>query len=198
VKICFASNNINKIKEINEMLGTSYDIIGLRDLNIKEDIPETGQTLEENSGIKARYVFDKHFIPVFADDSGLLVEALNGEPGVYSARYAGPEKNNEKNIDLLLSKLKKTQNRKARFETVITLIEESGNELQFKGSIHGTIIKNRKGAGGFGYDPVFIPNGYNFTFAEMTSEEKNKISHRFKAVQKLVAHLHKLNENHQL
>jgi len=191
MRICFVSNNINKIKEIHELPGISADIIGLRDLNIEEDIPETGQTLEENSRIKARYVSARYSIPVFADDSGLFVEALNGEPGVYSARYAGPERDSERNIGLLLRKLERVQNRKARFETVITLIEENGNEFQFKGNVHGTIIKNRRGFGGFGYDPVFIPDGYNLTFAEMKSEEKNKISHRFQAVQKLAAHLQK-------
>ena len=171
------------------MLSNSCNIVSLSDLNITEDIPETGHTLEENSRIKARYVFDKHAIPVFADDSGLLVEALNGEPGVYSARYAGPEKDNEKNIDLLLKKLERTQNRKAKFKTVITLIEESGSEFQFEGSSHGTINKNRKGNGGFGYDPIFTPNGYNSTFAEMEPKEKNKVSHRFKAAKKLMMHL---------
>jgi len=192
VKICFASNNANKVKELNEMLGRDYEIIGLKDLNITEDIAETGNTLEENSAIKANYVFKKHKIPVFADDSGLLVEALNGQPGVYSARYAGLERKDERNIDLLLQNLQHHKNRQARFETVITFIEDSGTEYQFKGFVKGEIINERRGSGGFGYDPIFVPDGYNQTFAEMSRENKNKISHRAIAVQKLVAHLQSL------
>lgn len=174
------------------MLGRDYEIIGLKDLNITEDIAETGNTLEENSAIKANYVFKKHKIPVFADDSGLLVEALNGQPGVYSARYAGLERKDERNIDLLLQNLQHHKNRQARFETVITFIEDSGTEYQFKGFVKGEIINERRGSGGFGYDPIFVPDGYNQTFAEMSRENKNKISHRAIAVQKLVAHLQSL------
>jgi len=188
MKICFASNNTNKIKELNEMLGSSFEIIGLKELEIA-DIPETGDTLAQNSMLKAEYVFNRHHIPVFADDSGLVVDELNGEPGVYSARYAGLEKNDDKNIDLLLKNLGESKDRKARFETVITLINGNGEKYQFKGTISGKIALERKGAGGFGYDPIFVPQGQSHTFAEMTSEEKNKISHRYIAVQKLILHL---------
>ena len=189
IKICFASNNINKINELNNMLGSSFKIVGLKDLGITEDIPETGDTLEQNSALKAQYVFDRFQIPVFADDSGLLVDVLGGEPGVYSARYAGPSRDDEKNIDLLLEKLSHHSKRAARFETVITLIEGSKIQHQFKGTIHGEISLQRKGNNGFGYDPVFVPKERNCTFAEMTPEEKNQISHRYLAVKKLISHL---------
>ena len=189
MKICFASHNLNKIQELNEMLSGVHQIVGLKDLGIEEDIPETGTTFEENSRIKAKYVFDKFHIPVFADDSGLCVEALDGAPGVYSARYAGEEKDDQKNIDLLLANLGAGENRKAHFATVITFIDEHGNEVQFYGQVDGDILHERTGNGGFGYDPVFLPKGHSVSFAQMPSNEKNKISHRARAVKKLIDHL---------
>jgi XTP/dITP diphosphohydrolase len=190
VKICFASHNAHKIRELNHMLEGVHQVYGLEDLGIKEDIPETGKTFEENSRIKAKHVYDQHRVPVFADDSGLMVEALDGEPGVFSARYAGPEKNDEKNIDLLLKRLGESPNREATFKTVITYIDPAGNEHQFSGTIDGSIRLERSGMNGFGYDPVFQPKGYEVTFAELSPEEKNKISHRAMAVKKLIKHLH--------
>ncbi len=192
MRICFASGNQDKVKELNDMLGFSFEIIGLKSLGITEEIPETGKTLEENSAIKARYVFDRHQMPVFADDSGLLVDALSGAPGVYSARYAGPRKNNEKNIDLVLENLGNQEPRTAQFKTIITFIDEKGNETQFKGAASGKIIKERRGKNGFGYDPIFIPDGFNLTFAEMSAKEKNQISHRYQAVRLLISHLQSL------
>ncbi|MEM6734910.1 MAG: RdgB/HAM1 family non-canonical purine NTP pyrophosphatase [Bacteroidota bacterium] len=193
MKICFASNNNHKIQELNQMVRGIYTIVGLKELGVVEDIPETGETFEENSRIKAQYVFDRYGIAVFADDSGLCVDALNGEPGVYSARYAGPEKDADNNINLLLAKLRGTENRKAKFVSVITLIKESGEEVQFYGEIRGTILEQRHGSKGFGYDPIFQPSGYNKTFAEISSQEKNQLSHRAIAVKKFIDHL-KSNE----
>ncbi|MEM0940861.1 MAG: RdgB/HAM1 family non-canonical purine NTP pyrophosphatase [Bacteroidota bacterium] len=193
MKICFASNNNHKIRELNQMVWGMYTIVGLKELGVEEDIIETGETFEENSRIKAQYIFDRYSIPVFADDSGLCVDALNGEPGVYSARYAGPEKDVDNNIDLLLANLRGIENRKAKFVSVITLIKESGEEVQFYGEIGGTILEERQGSKGFGYDPIFQPFGYNKTFAEISSEEKNQLSHRAIAVKKFIDHL-KSNE----
>ncbi len=190
MKICFATNNKNKLREIKEKLGKAYDIISLSDLNHSEELPETHDTLEENSIEKARYIFDLYQINCFADDTGLLVEALNGEPGVNSARYAGPDKNSEENIKLLLKNLEGITNRSAKFITVITLISE-GKIYQFTGEIKGTITNRQVGVSGFGYDPIFIPEGWQKTFAELDLREKNKISHRSKAVDKLVEFLNK-------
>ena len=189
MKICFASHNQHKIRELNQMLSRFHEIIGLADLGVQEDIPETGKTFEENSRIKAKYVFDKFNIPVFADDSGLCVDALDGEPGVFSARYAGPAKDDQQNIDLLLSKLGDEKNRNAHFSTVVTYIDEGGKEICFYGQVDGEILMERHGEKGFGYDPIFRPKGYNISFAEMTAAAKNLISHRAKAVQKLINHL---------
>lgn len=173
------------------MLSGIHEIVGLSDLGIHEEIPETGNSFEENSRIKAKYVFENHQIPVFADDSGLCVQALNGEPGVYSARYAGSAKDDQANIDLLLKNVEEAKNRSAHFATVITYIDESGKEHQFHGQVSGVILKERNGEGGFGYDPIFKPEGYDISFAEMDPEEKNKISHRGIAVQKLINYLSK-------
>lgn len=191
MKICFASHNSHKIRELNQMLSGIHEVIGLADLGVHEDIPETGKTFEENSRIKAKYIFDKFNIPVFADDSGLCVAALKGEPGVYSARYAGPAKNDQQNIDLLLTKLTDEENRLAYFATVITYFDQNGEEWQFYGQVDGKILENRQGEQGFGYDPIFLPNGYNVSFAEMASSAKNMISHRARAVHKLINHLSK-------
>lgn len=195
MKIIFASSNKNKIQEIKALLPDTYAILGLADIGVTEEIPETGTTIPENSFIKAKYVTDflKHDpnVLVFADDSGLEVDALNNAPGLYSARYAGIPKNDEANNKKLLHELNTITNRKARFVTVITLI--SNNQVHtFEGEIKGTIAFEPRGKDGFGYDPLFIPRGYRSTFAELNPEDKNKISHRAMAVSKLQAYLKSL------
>lgn len=194
MKICFASHNENKVKEMNDIMPKGISIIGLKDLGVTEEIPETGKTLEENSKIKASYVFEHYKIPVFADDSGLVVNSLDGEPGVYSARYAGSERDDDKNMNLLLDKLSSFEDRSASFQTVITYIDNKGRMNQFNGAIDGSITLQKKGTNGFGYDPIFQPNGYAKTFAELPNEEKNQISHRARAVQKLLEYLHQHND----
>lgn len=188
MKLIFASHNKNKIKEIAAILPKYIELIGLEDLSYNEEIEESGATFEENALIKARHIATKFKTNCFADDSGLEVEVLGGEPGVYSARYAGNEKNDEANIDKLLHNLKNTNNRKAQFRTAIALIID-GKEILFEGNIKGTIITEKQGSGGFGYDPVFVPDNYSKTFAELAAEEKNKISHRALAVKKLIDYL---------
>jgi XTP/dITP diphosphohydrolase len=183
--LVFATNNENKIKEIKEVLKNNFEILGLKDINCNVDLPETGTTLKDNALQKAQYIYDKFNINCFADDTGLEVEALNGAPGVYSARYAGPDKSAEDNMNLLLKKLEGVENRNARFVTVIALII-NGKKYFFEGEVKGVITKTKCGNKGFGYDPVFKPDGYDCTFAEMTLEEKNKISHRAIAMKKLV------------
>ncbi len=194
MRICFATNNDHKLTEIKSKLGKAYDIISLSDLGHTDELSETYDTLEGNSMEKAYFIHEKYQVNCFADDTGLLVESLNGEPGVNSARYARPAKNSEDNMDLLLNKLEGKTNRKAKFVTVITLILD-GKQHQFAGEIHGTIAHGRSGNKGFGYDPIFIPEGKNVTFADMDMEEKNKISHRAIAVEKLVAYLKSLQSN---
>ncbi len=184
--LVFATNNHNKLKEVKSKL--NIDILGLADIQCTEDIEETGKTFQENALIKAQYVLDKYGFDCFADDSGLEVEALNGAPGVYSARYAGEHGNAEANMNKLLENLKGVDNRKARFVTVICLINKE-NSLYFRGEINGTIINEKRGNDGFGYDPIFVPDGFNRTFAEMTLEEKNKMSHRALALEKMTQHL---------
>jgi XTP/dITP diphosphohydrolase len=186
--ICFATNNENKLAEIKNRLGKAYDIISLSHLEHTGELPETHDTLEGNSLEKAQFVYEKYKINCFADDTGLLVEALNGEPGVRSARYAGESKNSEHNMDLLLQKLKNTKNRKARFVTVISLIL-NGDVHQFTGEVSGSITEKKTGEKGFGYDPIFMPDGWQKTFAELDLEQKNKISHRGRAVARLVEFL---------
>lgn len=186
--ICFATNNPHKLKEIQEILSAKFKIVSLNDIGCYEDIPETQPTIEGNSEQKARYVKDNFQLDCFADDTGLEVTILNNEPGVYSARYAGPQKNSKDNVALLLENLEGITDRSARFKTVITLIYK-GETIAFEGLIKGVITDYPAGDNGFGYDPVFKPIGYNCTFAELSSEEKNKISHRALAVQKLVAYL---------
>ena len=188
MRICFATNNNNKLTEIRNKLGKAYDIISLSDLNHLEELPETHDTLEENSLEKAQFINQKYKINCFADDTGLLVDALNGEPGVNSARYAGLAKSSADNIKLLLQNLRGEKNRRAKFITVITLILD-GNVYQFHGAINGTISEKISGSGGFGYDPIFIPEGWQSTFAEVDLNEKNKISHRAIAVEKLIEFL---------
>lgn len=185
MKLIFASHNKNKVKEVAAILPKHIELIGLHDLNYNEDIAETGATLEENALIKAKHIYEKFKIDCFADDSGLEVEALNNEPGVFSARYAGNEKNDVANMDKLLANLASQTNKKARFRTVISLVLD-GNEYSFEGFISGQIINEKRGAKGFGYDPIFIPDGHTKTFAELSAEEKNQISHRAIATKKLI------------
>lgn len=189
IKICFATNNRHKLDEVRQLLGDQFTIVSLQEINCPDDLPETHPTLEENSRQKAEYVYTKFKIPCFADDSGLEVEALGGEPGVYSARYAGEQRNDNDNIDLLLQKLDGVENREAQFKAVLTFIDEDGQVNMFVGTVKGWIVEHRRGTSGFGYDPVFVPKGYSKTFAEMTPEEKNSISHRGRAVEKLIAYL---------
>lgn len=188
MELVFATQNPHKAREIEAKLGDGFTIISLDTLDITEEIPETAPTLEGNAIMKARYVYEKTGRDCFADDTGLEVEALNGEPGVYSARYAGLQKNPEDNIRLLLEKLQPHSNRKARFRTVIALIIE-GEEYTFDGIAEGEIISSKRGEEGFGYDPVFVPAGHTRTFAEMTLDEKNEFSHRAKAFAKMKEHL---------
>jgi len=185
MKIVFATNNQHKLRELQQILDDKFELLSLADINCFEEIPETSPTIEENSLEKAEYVHKKYKTDCFADDTGLEIEALDGSPGVYSARYAGEDKNMEKNIEKILSELEKKDNRNARFKTVVSLIL-NGETHQFEGIINGKIIKEKTGESGFGYDPVFMPDGYDITFAEMDAAFKNKISHRGIAVQKLV------------
>ncbi|AOW19423.1 non-canonical purine NTP diphosphatase [Urechidicola croceus] len=187
MKIVFATNNANKLEEVKAML-PSYEIVGLKDIGCFEDIPETADTLEGNAKIKADYITTHYGLDCFADDTGLEVEALNGAPGVYSARYAGEPSNAEKNIEKLLIELKNEYNRNAQFTTVIVL-NLKGIQYIFKGMCEGEILTQKHGKKGFGYDPVFKPNGYITSFAQMTMDEKGAISHRGKAVKKLIAFL---------
>lgn len=196
-QIVFATNNRNKLAEIRDMLaGSGISVLSLGDIGCTEDIAETGTTLEENALIKARYVYEKYGTDCFADDTGLEVDALGGEPGVYSARYAGGEgHDSERNMDKLLANLEGAADRRARFRTVIALVTkpagggaDAGTRL-FEGRVDGTITTERHGAEGFGYDPLFCPDGYTKTFAELGLEVKNRISHRARAVAKLVDYL---------
>jgi XTP/dITP diphosphohydrolase len=188
ITLCFATNNAHKIEEIRAQLGSFFLLKKLEDIGCFEELPETQTTIEGNSIQKARYVIDKYKTPCFADDTGLEVDSLNGDPGVYSARYAGSQRNSEDNIQLLLTKLKGIENRSAKFRTVITLAEADGITT-FEGVVKGSILESKRGEHGFGYDPVFVPNGYTKTFAEMTLVEKTHISHRAIAVEKLVKFL---------
>ena len=183
MKLYFATNNLHKVAEVQKILIGDFEILSLKDLGNTIEIPETGDTLEENSRLKVRYLYDTYGLDCFADDTGLEVEALGGAPGVHSARYAGTPGDDRKNVDMLLENLKNAADRNARFRTVITLITD-GREKQFKGVVNGKIINERRGNSGFGYDPVFVPNGYVTTFAEMSAEEKNRISHRGISIRK--------------
>lgn len=185
MKIVFATNNAHKLSEVKALLGDDFEIVTLRDVGITEDIPETGKTLDENASIKAHYVYERTGLDCFADDTGLEVEALNGAPGVRSARYATEGHDFRANNIKLLKELENTTNRRARFRTVISLIR-GGDELLVEGVVNGTIATEESGSEGFGYDPLFIPEGCNMTFADMTAEDKNAISHRGRAVMALV------------
>ena len=210
MKIVFATNNEHKLSEIRAILGPKFEVVSLADIGCHEDIPETGDTLEENALMKAEYIYDKYHLSCFADDTGLEVEALNGAPGVYSARYASLESvatesqqtlshDSEANMARLLRELENNNNRKARFRTVIALIEKkdvcpcgctSIKQIhKFEGIVNGEIIREKRGGEGFGYDPIFQPEGYTETFAELGADIKNKISHRARAVAKLAEFL---------
>lgn len=188
VDLCFATNNRNKIAEISQILGRDFAILSLDDIGCKQELPENQDTLEGNSLEKARFVFDRYGISCFADDTGLEVDALNGDPGVLSARYAGEQKNSDDNIQLLLSNLTGKKNRSARFRTVITLVCPRDTK-QFEGTVEGRILSSRRGEKGFGYDPVFQPVGSSRSFAELSMKEKNQISHRALAFRELVEYL---------
>lgn len=187
-ELVIATNNQHKVEEIRRALGNKIKLISLKDLGCREEIPEDGTTLKENAYQKAKYVWDKYKKNCFADDTGLMVEALNGAPGVYSARYAGEHCSFDDNIDLLLENMEGKTNRNAYFATVICLIQD-GEPVYFEGKCEGCILTERYGRGGFGYDPIFMPKGYGESFAEISMEEKNKISHRGKATEKLIKHL---------
>lgn len=188
-KLVFATNNAHKLDEIRRILGGKIEVLSLEDIHCHADIPETADTLEGNAALKARYVYRHFGLDCFADDTGLEVEALGGAPGIYSARYAGGEgHDSEANMRKLLDELEGKDNRKARFRTAICLIE-AGEEHLFEGIVNGEIMTTRRGGEGFGYDPIFVPEGYTETFAQMGNEEKNKISHRARAVQQLCAYL---------
>ena len=190
MELVFATNNKHKLAELQAILGNRFHLLSLSDIGCNEEIPEEQPTLEGNASQKSFYIYNKTGYNCFADDTGLEIEALNGEPGVYSARYAGEEKSAEANIRKVLEKLTKINNRKARFRTVISLVIE-GVEYQFEGIVEGEILDEKRGNSGFGYDPIFKPDGYYETFAEMNLAEKNKISHRSRAVEKLVDFLQK-------
>jgi XTP/dITP diphosphohydrolase len=191
LKLVFATNNLHKLKEVQTML-TSFDIVSLADINCFEDIPETADTLEGNAVLKANFITEKYGLDCFADDTGLEVEALNNEPGVYSARYAAEDNNAEANMAKLLNNLQNNPNRKAQFRTAISL-NIQGKQFIFEGICKGTILTEKRGDSGFGYDPIFMPDGFKNSFAEMNLVEKGKISHRGKAIEKLVTFL---NEHH--
>jgi len=193
MKLVFATQNQNKVKELKQLMPKSIELLSLKDIGCNDDIPETAPDLKGNASQKSHYIFEMFNTNCFADDTGLEIEALNNEPGVYSARYAGPQKNSEDNMNLVLEKLKNKSNRKARFKTVISLII-NGNEHIFEGVCNGEIIANKSGNKGFGYDPIFKPDGYDITFADMPLSEKNKISHRGKAVKLLIDFLKSLEK----
>jgi XTP/dITP diphosphohydrolase len=190
MKLVFATNNPNKLSELQDLVPEGIEILSLKDINCNEELPETNPTLEGNALQKAKYVFDNYGFNCFADDTGLEIEVLGGAPGVYSARYAGEDCKAEDNMQKVLEKLEHEDNRNAKFRTVIALIIK-GEENLFEGECSGKITKTKSGAEGFGYDPIFIPEGHGITFAEMSKQEKGAISHRGKAVKQLVGFLHR-------
>tara|TARA_B100000287_G_scaffold250567_1_gene235476 strand:+ start:195 stop:791 length:597 start_codon:yes stop_codon:yes gene_type:complete len=192
MKIVFATNNPNKLKEIQTLIPKEIEIISLKEIGCTEDIPETGDTLEANAFQKVHYVKENYNYDCFADDTGLEIDALNGAPGVYSARYAGPEKSAEANIEKILNELQGKENRKAKFRTAIALTLNNEEHL-FEGEINGHISKVKQGNEGFGYDPIFMPENEKRSFAQMSMEEKGTISHRGRAVKKLVTYLNNLS-----
>ncbi len=188
MELCFATNNQHKLQEVKSILNKKYSVLSLADIGCKEELAEEQNTIAGNSFQKAEYVFKKYKVPCFADDSGLEIAALDGRPGVDSAHYAGPQRSFDDNMNLVLANLENIKNKEAQFRTVITLITPTINK-QFEGILKGVIQKEKKGTGGFGYDPIFLPNGFSKTLAEMSMAEKNKISHRAIATQKLVEYL---------
>ena len=188
MQLVFATNNQNKVNEIKSLLGEGIEIVSLKDIGCNEELPETQETLEGNALQKARYVADNYNVNCFADDTGLEIESLNGVPGVYSARYAGVECKAEDNMTKVLAELDGKENRLAKFRTIVALILND-EEHSFEGQVDGSITRSKSGSDGFGYDPIFQPNGFDITFSEMSMAEKNAISHRGKAVAKLVAFL---------
>ena len=188
-KLVFATGNSHKLQEVQSLLKEGFALSCLKDVNITEEIPETSDNLVDNALQKARYVYEKCGIPCFADDTGLEVDALGGAPGVYSARYAGEQKDSKLNMLLLLKNMNGKTNRDARFRTIIAYIDENAQEHIFEGEIKGKIIENMAGENGFGYDPIFVPEGYEETFAELSSEIKNTISHRARAMEKFLSYI---------
>lgn len=187
--LVFATGNIHKLQEVQGLFKEGFALSCLKDVNITEEIPETADNLVDNALQKARYVYEKCGIPCFADDTGLEVDALGGAPGVYSARYAGEQKDSKLNMLLLLKNMNGKTNRDARFRTIIAYIDENAQEHIFEGEIKGKIIENMAGENGFGYDPIFVPEGYGETFAELSSEIKNTISHRARAMEKFLSYI---------
>lgn len=187
-RIVFATNNDHKLRELRQILKDEFILLSLEEIGCNEEIPETGTTLEFNASQKSHYIWEKYGIDCFADDTGLEIKALNNEPGVYSARYAGESKNSEANMQKVLEKMKDIKDRSARFRSVFSLIMD-GRETQFEGIVEGEILYGKEGNGGFGYDPIFKPAGHQKSFASLLPEEKNSISHRGRAVQKLVEYL---------
>jgi XTP/dITP diphosphohydrolase len=187
-KLVVATNNAHKLEEISAILGNEMELLSLKDIHCNADIPETADTLEGNARQKAMYIHENYGMDCFADDTGLEVEALNGAPGVFSARYAGDGHDSEANMQKLLKELEGKENRKAQFRTAICLIME-GKEYLFEGIVKGYIIEEKRGGAGFGYDPIFVPEGYDQTFAELGNDVKNTISHRARAVEKLCTFL---------
>ncbi|OWY23106.1 non-canonical purine NTP pyrophosphatase, RdgB/HAM1 family [Sphingobacteriales bacterium UPWRP_1] len=191
MKLVFATHNPGKLKEVQEIAGNRFELLSLDNIGFTEDIPEPWPTLEENALEKARTVNRRFGVNCFAEDTGLEIDALNGEPGVLTARYAGEHKSPDDNINLVLAKLQQANSRRARFRTVFALVL-NGNEYLFEGIVNGNITLHRQGHGGFGYDPVFMPDGYTLTFAQLPAEVKNQISHRGKAMQQLISFLQQL------
>lgn len=187
--LVFATGNSHKLQEVQGLFKEGFALSCLKDVNITEEIPETADNLVDNALQKAWYVYNKCGIPCFADDTSLEVEALNGAPGVYSARYAGEQKDSKLNMLLLLKNMTGKENRNARFRTIIAYIDENAQEHIFEGEIRGKIIENMAGENGFGYDPIFVPEGYDKTFAQLSSETKNKISHRARAMEKFLSYI---------
>lgn len=192
MELIIASQNQNKLVEFKKILGDKINLFSLSDIGLNQEIPENEKTIKKNAMFKAKFVNTQTGKNVFADDTGLEIDSLNGEPGVYSARYSGVERNSDKNIELVLTKLKNKSNRNSRFKTIISLIID-GKSVNFEGVVEGKITEEKRGSNGFGYDPIFQPNGYSSTFGEMSLKEKNKISHRSIAINKMVQYLKENN-----
>ena len=192
MELIIASQNQNKLVEFKKILGDKINLFSLSDIGLNQEIPENEKTIKKNAMFKAKFVNTQTGKNVFADDTGLEIDSLNGEPGVYSARYSGVDKNSDKNIELVLRKLKNKANRNSRFKTIISLIID-GKSVNFEGVVEGKITEEKRGSNGFGYDPIFQPNGYSSTFGEMSLKEKNKISHRSIAINKMVQYLKENN-----